>query len=70
MINSLIFALFCKLIHFYFAYSGKPVLILANKQDLKGAMDDLDIVERLNIETIVNRFIFHYDEIYNYIFQK
>lgn len=35
-------------------------MVLANKQDVKGAMDDLDIVERLNIETIVNRFLFHY----------
>lgn len=36
--------------------SGKPVLILANKQDKSGALDDLDIVEKLNIEPIVNKY--------------
>ncbi|KAF2352338.1 Small GTP-binding protein domain [Trinorchestia longiramus] len=35
--------------------SGKPVLILANKQDLEGAMDEMDIVESLNIEETVNK---------------
>lgn len=34
--------------------SGKPVLLLANKQDLEGALDEIDIVERLNLEKIVN----------------
>ncbi|CAH2098910.1 unnamed protein product [Euphydryas editha] len=36
--------------------SGKPVLVLANKQDKKGALDDIDVVEKLNIEPLVNRY--------------
>ncbi|XP_063238065.1 ADP-ribosylation factor-like protein 13B [Bacillus rossius redtenbacheri] len=35
--------------------AGKPVLLLANKQDREGALDELDIVERLNVETVVNQ---------------
>nr|CAD7459151.1 unnamed protein product [Timema tahoe] len=35
--------------------AGKPVLLLANKQDKEGALDELDIVERLNVEAIVNQ---------------
>ncbi|KAF4533398.1 hypothetical protein B566_EDAN003691 [Ephemera danica] len=35
--------------------AGKPVLLLANKQDLPGAMDELDLVEELGIEDLVNR---------------
>ncbi|RZF37047.1 hypothetical protein LSTR_LSTR012390 [Laodelphax striatellus] len=34
--------------------AGKPVLMLANKQDKEGALDELDIVERLNVEQLVN----------------
>ncbi|XP_047107041.1 ADP-ribosylation factor-like protein 13B isoform X1 [Schistocerca piceifrons] len=34
--------------------TGKPVLLLANKQDCIGALDELDIVERLNVESVVN----------------
>ncbi|XP_051169912.1 ADP-ribosylation factor-like protein 13B [Leptopilina boulardi] len=34
--------------------SGKPVLLLANKQDLRGAIDELDIVDNLNIEELAN----------------
>lgn len=34
--------------------AGKPVLLLANKQDKAGALDELDIVERLNVECLVN----------------
>ncbi|KAL0810626.1 hypothetical protein ABMA28_010740 [Loxostege sticticalis] len=36
--------------------SGKPVLVLANKQDKTGAMDDIDVVEKLNIEPLVNKY--------------
>lgn len=36
--------------------TGKPVLLLANKQDCEGALDELDIVERLNIEAVVNQY--------------
>ncbi|XP_046974401.1 ADP-ribosylation factor-like protein 13B [Vanessa cardui] len=36
--------------------SGKPVLVLANKQDKRGALDDIDVVEKLNIEPLVNRY--------------
>lgn len=35
--------------------SGKPVLLLANKQDKPGAMDEVDICEGLNLEELVNR---------------
>ncbi|KAE9542588.1 hypothetical protein AGLY_002499 [Aphis glycines] len=34
--------------------AGKPVLLFANKQDKPGALDELDIVDRLNVETVVN----------------
>lgn len=34
--------------------SGKPVLLLANKQDLDGALDEIDVVDRLNVERLVN----------------
>ncbi|XP_052747778.1 uncharacterized protein LOC113523176 [Galleria mellonella] len=36
--------------------SGKPVLVLANKQDKSGALDDIDVVEKLNIEPLVNKY--------------
>lgn len=36
--------------------SGKPVLVLANKQDKTGALDDIDVVEKLNIEPLVNKY--------------
>ncbi|XP_047037983.1 uncharacterized protein LOC124643154 [Helicoverpa zea] len=36
--------------------SGKPVLVLANKQDKSGALDDIDVVDKLNIEPLVNRY--------------
>ncbi|KAL1109903.1 hypothetical protein AAG570_014137 [Ranatra chinensis] len=34
--------------------AGKPVLLLANKQDVVGAMDEIDIVESLCLEQLVN----------------
>ncbi|XP_033229895.1 ADP-ribosylation factor-like protein 13B [Belonocnema kinseyi] len=34
--------------------SGKPLLLLANKQDLRGAMDELDIVDKLDVEELAN----------------
>lgn len=34
--------------------AGKPILILANKQDNENALDEIDIIEYLNIESIVN----------------
>ncbi|KAJ8706139.1 hypothetical protein PYW07_010916 [Mythimna separata] len=36
--------------------SGKPVLVLANKQDKQGALDDIDVVDKLNIEPLVNKY--------------
>ncbi|XP_066945125.1 ADP-ribosylation factor-like protein 13B isoform X1 [Macrobrachium rosenbergii] len=36
--------------------AGKPVLVLANKQDVEGAMDEIDLVESLNVEEIVNKY--------------
>ncbi|XP_061724968.1 ADP-ribosylation factor-like protein 13B [Cydia pomonella] len=36
--------------------SGKPILVLANKQDKSGALDDIDVVEKLNIEPLVNKY--------------
>ncbi|XP_069700555.1 uncharacterized protein [Periplaneta americana] len=36
--------------------AGKPVLLLANKQDREGALDELDIVEQLNVEAVVNEY--------------
>uniref|UniRef100_A0A1B6DYH3 ADP-ribosylation factor-like protein 13B n=1 Tax=Clastoptera arizonana TaxID=38151 RepID=A0A1B6DYH3_9HEMI len=35
--------------------AGKPILILANKQDQDGALDELDIVEKLQVESLVNQ---------------
>lgn len=37
--------------------SGKPVLVLANKQDKSGALDDIDVVDKLNIEPLVNKYV-------------
>ncbi|XP_046410801.1 ADP-ribosylation factor-like protein 13B [Neodiprion fabricii] len=34
--------------------SGKPLLLLANKQDLDGALDELDLVENLDVERVAN----------------
>ncbi|XP_029035544.2 ADP-ribosylation factor-like protein 13B isoform X1 [Osmia bicornis bicornis] len=34
--------------------SGKPLLLLANKQDINGAIDELDLVEHLDVEHAVN----------------
>ncbi|XP_045596742.2 ADP-ribosylation factor-like protein 13B isoform X2 [Procambarus clarkii] len=36
--------------------SGKPVLVLANKQDVDGAMDEIDLVESLSVEQVVNKY--------------
>ncbi|XP_002735021.1 uncharacterized protein LOC100375027 [Saccoglossus kowalevskii] len=33
---------------------GKPLLVLANKQDVEGALDEIDICEQLNLEDLVN----------------
>ncbi|XP_061195791.1 ADP-ribosylation factor-like protein 13B [Saccostrea echinata] len=33
---------------------GKPVLLLANKQDQESALDEVDIMEQLSLENIVN----------------
>lgn len=35
---------------------GKPLLILANKQDQEAALDEVDLIECLRIEELVNRF--------------
>ncbi|KAG5887928.1 hypothetical protein JTB14_003024 [Gonioctena quinquepunctata] len=34
--------------------AGKPLLVLANKQDHENALDEVDIIEYLNIEQMVN----------------
>ncbi|XP_017761095.1 PREDICTED: ADP-ribosylation factor-like protein 13B [Eufriesea mexicana] len=34
--------------------SGKPLLLLANKQDINGAIDELDLVENLDVERAAN----------------
>ncbi|XP_043270781.1 ADP-ribosylation factor-like protein 13B isoform X2 [Venturia canescens] len=34
--------------------SGKPILLLANKQDISGALDELDIVENMEVERLAN----------------
>ncbi|XP_034936057.1 ADP-ribosylation factor-like protein 13B [Chelonus insularis] len=34
--------------------AGKPILLLANKQDVIGAIDELDLVENLDVEKAVN----------------
>lgn len=36
--------------------AGKPVLLLANKQDNQAALDEVDICEVLDVETIVDKF--------------
>lgn len=36
--------------------AGKPILILANKQDLADSLDESEIVQYLNVEELVNRF--------------
>ncbi|XP_026472081.1 ADP-ribosylation factor-like protein 13B [Ctenocephalides felis] len=36
--------------------NGKPILIFANKQDCEGALDEIDIVEKLGIEDMVNKY--------------
>lgn len=36
--------------------NGKPILIFANKQDCENALDEIDIVEKLHIEDIVNKY--------------
>lgn len=36
--------------------SGKPILILGNKQDMPNALDESEIVHYLNVEELVNRF--------------
>lgn len=33
---------------------GKPVLILANKQDRENALDEIDLVDMLDLEDLVN----------------
>ncbi|ESO00184.1 hypothetical protein HELRODRAFT_83363, partial [Helobdella robusta] len=35
---------------------GKPILILANKQDISGALDKSDLCNELNLENIANEF--------------
>ncbi|XP_011309555.1 ADP-ribosylation factor-like protein 13B isoform X1 [Fopius arisanus] len=34
--------------------AGKPILLLANKQDRPGAIDELDVVENLDVEHVAN----------------
>ncbi|XP_078033249.1 ADP-ribosylation factor-like protein 2 [Augochlora pura] len=34
--------------------SGKPLLLLANKQDVNGSIDELDLVENLDVEHVAN----------------
>ncbi|XP_076656334.1 ADP-ribosylation factor-like protein 13B [Halictus rubicundus] len=34
--------------------SGKPILLLANKQDISGSIDELDLVENLDVEHVAN----------------
>lgn len=36
--------------------TGKPLLVLANKQDQECAFDEIDIIECLRIEELVNRY--------------
>lgn len=36
--------------------SGKPLLILANKQDKECALDEIDLIECLDIEMLANRY--------------
>ncbi|KAF6204845.1 hypothetical protein GE061_019008 [Apolygus lucorum] len=35
--------------------AGKPLLVLANKQDIPNALDEIDIVESLSLEPLVNQ---------------
>ncbi|XP_071439861.1 ADP-ribosylation factor-like protein 13B [Hetaerina americana] len=35
--------------------SGKPLLVLGNKQDVEGALDEIDLVEMLHLEDLVNQ---------------
>lgn len=35
--------------------SGKPLLLLANKQDNENALDELDLIESLELERLVNK---------------
>lgn len=34
--------------------AGKPILLLANKQDQENALDEIDLVDKLDLEKIVN----------------
>lgn len=36
--------------------AGKPLLILANKQDQESALDEIDLIEYLKIEELVNKY--------------
>lgn len=36
--------------------SGKPILVLANKQDKEGALRDAEVIERLSLEKLVNKY--------------
>lgn len=36
--------------------AGKPLLILANKQDQESALDEVDLIEYLKIEELVNKY--------------
>ncbi|XP_054163951.1 ADP-ribosylation factor-like protein 13B, partial [Oppia nitens] len=36
--------------------SGKPILVLINKQDLEGALEELDICQYLKLESLINKF--------------
>lgn len=35
---------------------GKPILLLLNKQDKPGAVDEVDVAERLDLSNAVNRY--------------
>lgn len=35
--------------------AGKPLIVLANKQDSEDALDEIDIIEKLQLESIVNK---------------
>ncbi|CAG2167623.1 unnamed protein product, partial [Oppiella nova] len=36
--------------------SGKPILVLINKQDIEGALEELDICQYLKLESLINKF--------------
>lgn len=36
--------------------SGKPVLLVANKQDQENALDEIDLIEKLDLEALVNEY--------------